>query len=67
MIVKYLFLIFFLQREKMKRKKMQERVKMEHIRNLHAVSAFLKVSISVRSIFFVILVLCQMHILMRCR
>ena len=31
-------------REKMKKKKLQEKVKMEHVRNLHAVSAFLKVS-----------------------
>lgn len=30
-------------REKMRKKKLQEKVKLEHIRNLHAVSAFLKV------------------------
>lgn len=30
-------------REKIRKKKMQEKVKLEHIRNLHAVSAFLKV------------------------
>lgn len=32
-----------LAKEKMKKKKLQEKVKLEHIRNLHAVSAFLKV------------------------
>lgn len=32
-----------LAKEKIRKKKMQEKVKLEHIRNLHAVSAFLKV------------------------
>ena len=35
--------IFWFSREKVRKKKLQEKVKLEHIRNLHAVSAFLKV------------------------